>query len=287
VPADVVAVHNRLEVGLQLGLLGEEVRPLIGRLEAVAVEVIADVDAGTRIGVLPPRPTDAGVLLDDRERDAGLFQPNARQEAGFPAADDHHRKVIGRGAPDRPSVAAVELHLLEQHRHVLGRNRLANQPLHHLLQQLRADRLGFRAAAVAVVGDHLQRDLAHRGLVLLGHVALHLVEEQPRGLEVAANQAWVARHVDQRQHQRRDADIQQRLRDLVVGCRKRLPCMWVAHRSVLSRRNADWNMFQKSMTAAGPQPYARGCGYRDSDERIGSPGRATVRYRPRLLEVLG
>ena len=30
--------------------------------------------------------------------------------------------------------------------------------------------------------------------------------------------------------------------------------MWVTHRSVLSRRIANWNMFQKSMTAAGPEP---------------------------------
>ncbi len=248
--ADVVLVHHGLEVGLQFGLLGKEVRPLVGRLEAVAVEVISDVDAGTGIGVLPPGPADAGVLLDDRERDARLFQPNARQQTGFPAADDDHREVVGRGAPDRSTVFAVEFHLLEQHRHVFGRNRLADQPLHHLLQQLRADRLGLRATAVAVVGDHLQRDLAHRGLVLLGHVALHFVEEQARRFELAANQAGVAGHVDQRQHQRRDADVQQRLRDLVVGRRKRLPCMWVAHRSVLSRRIANWNMFQKSVTAA-------------------------------------
>src|SRR4030088_546191 len=65
--------------------------------------------------------------------------------------------------------------------------------------------------------------------------ALHLVEEEPGGPQLAANQAGVARHVDQRQHQRRDADIQQRLRDLLVGCRKRLPRMWVTHHAVLPR----------------------------------------------------
>ncbi|MDT5056506.1 MAG: hypothetical protein QOF66_4872 [Mycobacterium sp.] len=109
-PADVVAIHRGLEVGLQLGLLGEEVRPLIGRLEAVAVEVIADVNAGTGICVLPPRPADAGVLLDDGERDAGLFQPNARKQTGFPAADDHHRKWaphVGMRALYRSTIFAV------------------------------------------------------------------------------------------------------------------------------------------------------------------------------------
>ena len=145
--ADVIAVHHGLEVGLQLGLFGEEVRPLIGRLEAVAVEVISDVDPRPRIGVLPPRPADTGVLLDDRERDACLFEANARQQPRFPAADHDHREVVGRGATDRPTVFAVELHLFEQHRHVFGWNRLAHQPLHHLQQQLRADRLRFRTAA--------------------------------------------------------------------------------------------------------------------------------------------
>src|ERR1700682_292240 len=33
--------------------------------------------------------------------------------------------------------------------------------------------------------------------------------------------------------------------------------------------------------------YARERGYRDTGERNGSRGRATVRYRPRRLEVLG
>jgi len=79
-PADVVLVHHGLEVRLQFGLLGEEVRPLIGRLEAVAIKVVSDIDAGARIGVLPPGPADAFVLLDDGERDARLLQSNAREQ---------------------------------------------------------------------------------------------------------------------------------------------------------------------------------------------------------------
>ena len=88
VPADVVAVHDALEVALQLGLLGEEVRPRIRRLEAVAVEMVADVNPCTGIGVLPPCSADPGVLLDDRERNAGLLEPNSGQQPRFSASDD-------------------------------------------------------------------------------------------------------------------------------------------------------------------------------------------------------
>ena len=89
------------------------------------------------------------------------------------------------------------------------------------------ERLG--AAAVAVVGDHLQGDLANGGLVLLGHVALHLVQEKPGGLELSADQVGVAGHVHQRQHQRRNADVEERLGNLLIRGRKRLSGMWVAH----------------------------------------------------------
>jgi hypothetical protein len=95
---DPVLVHHRLEVGLELGLLGEELRPGIARLEAVAVEVVADVDPCPRVGVLPPGAADAGVLLDDGEGDAGLLQPDAGQQSRLPAADDHHREGARRRA---------------------------------------------------------------------------------------------------------------------------------------------------------------------------------------------
>ena len=54
-----------VKVGVQFGLFGEEVRPLIGGLEAVAVEVVGHVDPRTGIRVLVPRAADARVLLDD------------------------------------------------------------------------------------------------------------------------------------------------------------------------------------------------------------------------------
>ena len=65
------------------------------------------------------------------------------------------------------------------------------------------DRLGLGAAPVAVVADHLEGEGADLGLVLLGHVALDLVEEESGRLEAAADQLGIAGHVDQREHQRR------------------------------------------------------------------------------------
>ena len=228
--ADVVLVHHSLEIRLQLRLFGEEVRPLIGRFEAVAVEVVGYVDSRAGIGVLVPGAADACVLLDDGERDARLLQPDPGQQSRLTASDDDDRE--GVGLPRRrhePCVAAVELHLLEKHRHVLVGHRLTHQPIHHLVQEFGADRFGFGATAVPVVGDDVQRDLADRGLVLLGHVALHLVEEKPGGFEVSADHLGVAGHVHQRQHQGGDADVEKRFGDLLIRGRKGLSSMWVAH----------------------------------------------------------
>ena len=93
--ADVVLVHHALEIRLQFGLFGEEVRPLIGRLEAVAVEVVGHVDPRAGVGVLVPGAADARVLLDDRERDAGLLEPDPRQQSRLTASDDDDGEVVG------------------------------------------------------------------------------------------------------------------------------------------------------------------------------------------------
>ena len=215
--------------------------PFVGRLKAVAVEVISDVHPCAGIGVLPPRASDAGILLDDRERDAGFLEPNSGQQAGFAGPDDDDGKLASCGHRERwagSSVAPVELHLLEHHRNVFLWHRLADQPLHHLVEQFGADRSGVGTSTVAVVADDVQRDLADGGLVLFGHVALHLVQEQSGWLEGAADQLGVAGHVHQRQHQRRNADVEQSLGDLVVRRCKGLAGMWVAHQSVLSRARA-------------------------------------------------
>ena len=58
---DPAAFHDGLEVGLQFGLPREELGPVIVGFEAVAVEVVADVDAGA--GCSPPRSAHTGILL--------------------------------------------------------------------------------------------------------------------------------------------------------------------------------------------------------------------------------
>ena len=75
------ASHDPLEVLPELGVLGEVLGPVVGGLERVAVEVAADVDARTRVAVLPPRAAGAAVLLDDRERQAGLGQADAGEQS--------------------------------------------------------------------------------------------------------------------------------------------------------------------------------------------------------------
>ena len=90
--------------------------------------------------VCEPVPAEyVPMLLEEMELDG----KDSRAVRGTPA-DDFPVVVIGRGATDRPTVFAVELHLFEQHRHVFqDGQRLAHQPLHHLQQQpLRAEGVG-------------------------------------------------------------------------------------------------------------------------------------------------
>lgn len=200
VRADAVLVQDAFEIGLQLRLFGEELRPVVAGFKAVAVEVVSDIDAGTGIAVVPPGAADTGGTFDG-ERNSRLFQADSREQSRFAAADDEHGEVgrrfgvtPGRAAAD---ISPVELHLLQHHRDVLVGHRLADEPLHHLLEQLRTDGLGLGAPAVAVVRDHLQRQGAHGRLVVLGHVTLDLVEEQPGGAQGAADQLRITGHLHQ------------------------------------------------------------------------------------------
>ena len=230
---DCVLGHHAFEVDLKLRLLREELGPLIARLEAVTVKVIADVDACTRIGVLPPGATDAGVLLHDREGDPCFLEPDPGEQPRLTAADDDDGKRVARRRIERnmhlARVGAVELHLFEQHRHVLTRHFLTHEPRHHLVQQLGRNRLGFGTAAVSIVADHVERERAYLGLGRFTHVALHLVEEQAFGLEPTADDLRVVRHVDHRHHERRDAHVEQRLSDLRVRRVERFTGVGIAH----------------------------------------------------------
>ena len=142
VTLEVVRVHHPLEVGPELGVLREVLGPVIGRLERVAVEVAADVDPCARVAVLPPRAAGSTVLLDDRERQTGLREANAGEQAGLAAPDDDHVRVVADVvgdlvAPrDRAGVGAVEVQVLEEHRHDVVGDRAAREERHHLVDEL-------------------------------------------------------------------------------------------------------------------------------------------------------
>jgi hypothetical protein len=100
--------------------------------------VAADVDARAGIAVVPPRTARSTVLLDDRERQAGLRKPYAGEQARFAATDDDGLRVLTHGlgdlvAPrDGPGVAAVEVQILEEHRHGVRGHFGAREERHHL-----------------------------------------------------------------------------------------------------------------------------------------------------------
>src|SRR5262249_40578868 len=94
--------------------LGRVVLRPVGRLRGrVAVEVVLDVDAATRVVVLEPRAPDVVVLLEHDDVDAGLTKPVRGDDARHPRADDADTDVRIRADPaDRPGwlpqVRAVE-----------------------------------------------------------------------------------------------------------------------------------------------------------------------------------
>jgi len=236
---DAVAVHHGGEVGLQFGLAGEELAPVVRRFEAVAVEVVADVHPGTRVGVLPPGAPDTRILLDHRERHPGLLQPDRRQQSGLTAADHDHRE-LGAGCRAGGQLfaggrIAGQPHLLEHHRHVLAGHLGGGDPGHHPSEERGFHRRGFRAAAIAVIPDDPECQRAGRGLVLLGHEALHLVEEEPgrsqRTVQDAPANGVVVGHVHAGHQQRGNRHVVKCGGDDVVGVGERLAGIRVAHRS--------------------------------------------------------
>ena len=219
-----VTLHHIVEVVLQFGLAREELRPVVRGFEAVAVEMVADVHPGAGIAVLPPGSTHTGVLLDHGVGHASLVEPDRGQQAGL-TGTDHDDRELGAGLRGGvqlalAGVAAVESHLLEHHRHVLVAHLTGDQPGHHLLEAGRVDGRRFRTATVAVVANDTQGEGARGSLVVLGHVALYLVEEQPRRPERTFQDRLpdrlVVGHVHTRQQQRRDRHVLQCGGDLVV-----------------------------------------------------------------------
>ena len=230
---DAVLAHRGLEVALQLRLAGEVLGPLVGGLEGVAVEVVADVHPGAGVGVLPPGAADALVLLEDGERDVCLGEPDARQQPGLTAPDHHDRQrrpcLLRPRGRARPRVGAVELHLLHEHLDVLVGHLLADEPAHHLSNSRLVERCGLRTPGISVGGDDRERQRPSCGLVFLAHVALDLVQEQARRRELAPAQLEVAGDVDQREQQGGDADVLEGCGDLVIARLERHPSMWIRH----------------------------------------------------------
>src|SRR5581483_10167837 len=87
-----VPAHHSIEIPLEFGLLGEILRPVVGGLKAVAVEVVSNVDARPGICVLIPRTAHAGVLLDDRVRNSRLLQANCSEQTGLATTHDDDGK---------------------------------------------------------------------------------------------------------------------------------------------------------------------------------------------------
>ena len=113
---DAEPLDARAEVVEQHRLRRVVLRP-VGRLRGrVAVEVVLDVDAATRVVVLEPRAPDVVVLLEHDDVDAGLAEPVRGDDARHARADDAHRDArIRTDLADRPrrppQVGAVEREL--------------------------------------------------------------------------------------------------------------------------------------------------------------------------------
>ncbi|CAB4546738.1 unannotated protein [freshwater metagenome] len=85
-----MTIRDFFEVRANFRLLGEVFRPVIGRFERIAIEVVADINTTTGIGVLVPSATHPSVLLDDGERNTGLFESDASKNTGLPCSDHHY-----------------------------------------------------------------------------------------------------------------------------------------------------------------------------------------------------
>src|SRR4029077_11423280 len=94
-PTEVLEEHRLRRVVL---------RP-VGRLRRrVAVEVVLDVDAATRVVVLEPRTPDVVVLLEHHDLDAGLAEPVRADDARHARADNAHGHAPTRtDLADRPA----------------------------------------------------------------------------------------------------------------------------------------------------------------------------------------
>ena len=224
VRTELVLVEHADEVVAQFGLLAVVLGPVMRRLERVAVVMTADVDPRTRVPVLPPGTTRTLVLLDDHERKAGLRQADPREDAGQATADHDDRRrslrlVRHLVAPrDRAAVGAVELHVLEEHRHHDPLERLAREERHHLDEDV-SGQLVRDAPAVPVGGDGRHRASPDVGKLLVVEPALQVRGVRHGPERQLADPRRIPRHVHQRAQQHGNGHVLERGGDggVVVG----------------------------------------------------------------------
>ena len=218
---DTEALDTRAEVVEQHRLRRVVLRP-VGRLRGrVAVEVVLDVDAATRVVVLEPRAPDVVVLLEHDDLDAGLAEPVRGDDARHAGADDAHGDARARAdladRPGRPpQVGAVEgeLGLVERLGVVVDR-----RTAHELDEPAaigRSQRRLLRAARVAVADQRGGGELARLGDLLRRVAGIGL--EHPREVrpQVVADDREVAGQVGDRREQRRDLGVREARADFVI-----------------------------------------------------------------------
>jgi hypothetical protein len=85
------------QVGQDVRLVGEPLRPARVRLERVRIERRRDVARGTGVGVVPPDAAGLGRALQDREvGEPGALQLDRRPDTAEPGAHDQHRRPLRR-----------------------------------------------------------------------------------------------------------------------------------------------------------------------------------------------
>ena len=102
VGADPEVGGDPLQVGADLGLPAEDVRPVRVRREGEGVQVARHVAGAAGVGVVAPGAPDGGRPLEHHEvLDALLPQPDRGADAREAAADDRHAHVGGQGRRGR------------------------------------------------------------------------------------------------------------------------------------------------------------------------------------------
>ena len=231
---DAEPLDTRAEVVEQHRLRRVVLRP-VGRLRGrVAVEVVLDVDAATRVVVLEPRAADVVVLLEHHDLDAGLAEPVRGDDARHAGADDAHGDARTRtdlaDRPGRPpQVGAVEgeLGLVEQLGVVVDRRAA------HELDEPAAigcsQRRLLRAARVAVADQRAGGELARLGDLLRRIAGIGLEHSCEVRKQIVADDREIAGQMRDRREQRRDGGVHEARADLVIRRGDRLGLDIEAH----------------------------------------------------------